>query len=107
MSVVQPPLAAHLRARLAVMHPAYFAMAMATGVVAIACHLFGLRELAVVLSGINLVVYPVLWILFIARVVMFPDRVAADLRDHARAPGYFTVVAATGVLGTQLVLLHG
>lgn len=89
------------------MHPAYFAMAMATGVVAIACHLFGLRELAVVLSGINLVAYPALWVLFIARATMFPERVAADLQDHARAPGYFTVVAATGVLGTQAVLLHG
>lgn len=89
------------------MHPAYFAMAMATGVVAIACHLLGLRELAVVLSWINLVAYPTLWVLFIARAVMFPERIAADLRDHARAPGYFTIVAATGVLGTQAVLLHG
>ena len=89
------------------MHPAYFAMAMATGVVAIACHLFGLREFAAVLSVINLCAYPTLWVLFIARAALFPRRVAADLHDHARAPGYFTMVAATGVLGTQAVLLHG
>jgi tellurite resistance protein TehA-like permease len=37
---------------------------------------------------------------------MFRERVIADWGDHARAPGYFTVVAATGVLGTQAVLLH-
>lgn len=100
------PLAAHLRARLAIMHPAYFALAMATGIVAIACHLLGLHHLAVALSWVNVVAYPALWVLFIARAVMFPERVIDDCRDHGRAPGYFTTVAATGVLGTQVVLLH-
>lgn len=99
-------LAEHLKARLATLHPAYFALAMATGIVAISCHLLGLEELALVLSWINVVAYPTLWVLFIARAVLFTDRVVADLRDHARAPGYFTLVAATGVLGTQAVLLH-
>ncbi|MEW6278302.1 MAG: tellurite resistance/C4-dicarboxylate transporter family protein [Candidatus Eremiobacterota bacterium] len=88
------------------MHPAYFALAMATGIVAISCHLFGLRELSVALSWINYVAYPTLWVLFILRAVMFRTRVVADFRDHARAPGYFTIVAATGVMGTQSVLLH-
>lgn len=99
-------LAAHLRASLAVMHPAYFALAMATGIVAISCHLLGLRDLSVALSWANVVAYPTLWILFIARALMFPQRVVADCRDHGRAPGYFTIVAAAGVLGTQAVLLH-
>ncbi len=101
-----PPVAEHLKARLAAMHPAYFALAMATGIVAIACHLVGLGELAVAFAWINLVAYPSLWVLFIARSVLFPERVIADWADHGRAPGYFTMVAATGVLGTQLVLLH-
>ena len=92
--------------RLAELHPAYFALVMATGIVAISCHLFGLRHLAVALSWINLVTYPSLWILYIARAMMFPDRVLADWWDHGRAPGYFTVVAATGVLGVQTILLH-
>lgn len=96
----------HLKARLAIMHPAYFALAMATGIVAISCHLLGLSHLAVALSWINVVAYPTLWVLFIARAVMFRERVAEDWRDHGRAPGYFTIVAATGVLGTQAVLLH-
>jgi hypothetical protein len=48
----------HLKARLAAMHPAYFALSMATGIVAIACHLLGLGELAVALVRINLVVVP-------------------------------------------------
>ncbi|MCC7243164.1 MAG: C4-dicarboxylate ABC transporter, partial [Acidobacteria bacterium] len=100
------PLVTHLKTRLAVMHPAYFALVMATAVVGIACHLLGLREFAVALSWINLVAYPTLWVLFIARAVMFPEHVAADLRDHARAPGYFAVVAATGMMGTQAAVLH-
>ena len=101
-----PPVAVYLKARLAAMYPAYFALAMATGIVAIACHLLGLGELAVALAWVNLVAYPTLWVLFIARAVMFRERVIADWGDHGRAPGYFTVVAATGVLGTQAVLLH-
>lgn len=96
----------HMKARLAELHPAYFALAMATGIVAISCHLFGLRHFAVVLSWINLVVYPALWVLYITRAVLFSDRAVADWWDHGRAPGYFTVVAATGVLGTQVMLLH-
>lgn len=103
---VTPDAANHLRMRLAEMHPAYFAMAMATGIVAISCHLFGLRHLAIALSWINLAAYPVLWILYIARAILFGDRVVADWWDHGRAPGYFTVVAATGVLGAQVMLLH-
>ncbi len=55
-----PPVAVHLKARLAAMHPAYFALAMATGIVAIACHLLGLDELAIALAWINLVAYPTL-----------------------------------------------
>ncbi|MBZ0135264.1 MAG: tellurite resistance/C4-dicarboxylate transporter family protein [Planctomycetes bacterium] len=101
-----PLASAHLRARLEVMHPAYFALAMATGIVAIACHLLGLPAFATALAWLNLAFYPTLWILFIVRVVMFPSQVLVDLGDHARAPGYFAIVAATGVVGTQSVLIH-
>jgi tellurite resistance protein TehA-like permease len=101
-----PGVSAHLRARLQVMHPAYFALVMATGIVAIASHLLGLPEFATALALLNLAAYPILWVLFITRGVMFPARVLADLGDHARAPGYFTMVAATGVVGTQVVLIH-
>lgn len=98
---------AHVTRQLASMHPAYFALAMATGIVAIASHLFGLEEFAIGLSWVNRVAFPVLWVMFIARVVMFPARVVADFKDHGRAPGYFTVVAATAVMGSQMAVLHG
>lgn len=98
---------AHMASQLAAMHPAYFALAMATGIVAIACHLFGLRELAIGLSWINWIAFPALWAMFIARIVMFPERVVADFKDHGRAPGYFTIVAATAVMGSQIAVIHG
>ena len=52
----------YLHAKLEAMHPAYFALVMATGIVAIACQLHGLNEFAIALSGINLVAYPALWV---------------------------------------------
>ncbi len=79
---------------------------MSTGIVSIACQLQGLEEMAEVLLWINLVAYPLLWVLFGARAVLFPRRVMADCRSHQRAPGYFTMVAATGVVGSQLVVLR-
>jgi tellurite resistance protein TehA-like permease len=79
---------------------------MATGIVAIACKLHGLHEFAIALSWMNLAAYPVLWGLLIARAVAFPQRVLSDLASHQRSPGFFTVVAASGVLGAQAVLLH-
>ncbi len=102
-----PSLAAHLRTRLASMHPVYFAMAMATGIVAIASHQLGLTDFASALAWINLAIYPTLWVLFIARSILFRDRFIADWADHSRAPGFFSCVAATGVFGSQAALLHG
>src|SRR3989338_10986955 len=100
------PLLAHFMTRLSVMHPAYFALVMATGIVAIACHLLGLRAFVIVLTWINWIAYPTLWIVFILRAILFPKRFMADWSDHVRAPGFFTLVAATGVLGSQAALLH-
>jgi tellurite resistance protein TehA-like permease len=100
------PVLRYAEGRLSAMHPAYFALAMATGIVALACHTFGLTELAVPLATFNLVAYPTLWCLLVARAVLFRARFLSDFSDHARAPGYFTTVAATGVVGAQLVLIH-
>jgi tellurite resistance protein TehA-like permease len=96
----------HLAARIQVMHPAYFALVMATGIVAVGCHLHGLNELAWFLARINILMYLVLWILFFVRLTLFPQQVWADCTSHQRAPGFFTFVAATSVLGSQTVLLH-
>jgi len=89
------------------LHPAYFAMVMATGIVAIASQLTGLRSLAVVLSWLNIGVFVVLWTLTLARAILFPQDFFRDLIDHKRGPGFFTIVAGTSVLGRQQIIIFG
>lgn len=96
----QPP-----PAGLAGMHPAYFALVMATGIVSLACELLGLHGVGVALFALDLAFYPILWILTIARIVRHRDRVVADLQHHGRAVGFFTTVAATCVLGSQCLII--
>lgn len=78
---------------------------MATGIVSTAADLLGLRAAAWLLFGINLVAYVALVLLTLVRLVRFRERVAADFRRHARAPGFLTVVAGTCILGTQFIVL--
>ena len=89
------------------LHPAYFAMVMATGIVAIASQLTGLRALAVGLSWLNIGVFVVLWTLTLARAILFPQKFFRDLIDHKRGPGFFTIVAGTSVLGRQQIIIFG
>ena len=92
---------------LAGLHPAYFSMAMATGIVSIASQLLGYRSIAVVLFALNVGVYVVLWALTIARLTRYRERFLADLCHHGRSVGFFTTVAATCVLGTQFLIVGG
>jgi tellurite resistance protein TehA-like permease len=87
------------------MHPAYFAMAMATGIVSIACHLVGFRWVAVVMFWLNIAIYAGLWGLTLLRIVGYPGAVVADLRSHGRGVGFFTTVAGTCVLGSQFLVV--
>lgn len=89
---------------LAAMHPAYFALVMATGILAIACKLLGLEPLPAVLFAVNVPAYGLLWLLTIARAVRHPGPFWSDFRSHQRAPGFFTIVAATCVLGVQFAV---
>jgi len=89
------------------LHPAYFAMVMATGIVSIAAQLLGYSMLAKVLLPANIVFALVLVALLVVRVARYPGAVAADLRHHGRAVGFFTMVAATAVLGSQAVVIAG
>ncbi len=90
---------------LAGMHPAYFALVMATGIVSLAAQLVGFALVAKIMFGLNLIFYPLLWVLMIARVVRHPARVVDDLSQHGRAVGFFTTTAATCVLGSQCLLI--
>jgi tellurite resistance protein TehA-like permease len=90
---------------LAGMHPAYFALVMATGIVSVACHLVGPRVLARPLFALNVAFYAALWTLTITRVLRHRASVVADLMHHGRSVGFFTTVAATCMLGSQCLLI--
>src|ERR1051326_4352301 len=66
------------------LHPAYFALVMATGIVSIATKLLGWPYVPVALLAVNLAAYTVLWILTIARIAKSPRDVFADLIAHQR-----------------------
>lgn len=87
--------------------PGYFALVMATGIVSIACFLLEMKILAVVLLVVNIVAYALLWFLLLLRLLLFFGRVKEDLNNHVRGPGFFTIVAGTSVLGSELLIVAG
>jgi tellurite resistance protein TehA-like permease len=89
------------------LHPAYFAMVMATGIVSIAADLLEMNTIALSLCWLNLIFFIALWLLTGARLAWYRSRFLADLVDHNRAPGFFTTVAASCIFGGQwLIIFH-
>ena len=87
--------------------PGYFALVMATGIIAIAFQQQDLEVAAKVLYAVAAIAYVVLGVLFIARCVRYPRAVAFDLAQHARGFAFLTVVAGTNVLGSASAIVHG
>ena len=75
---------------------------MATGIVSIAAHTLQMRRIAWALLVINIGAYAVLTVMLVVRLLMYFPRVLDDLNNHARGPGFFTVVAGTCVLGSEI-----
>lgn len=87
--------------------PGYFALVMATGIVSIAAYLLEMKAIAWWLFRLNVVAYIILWALTVARFICYRALFLADLTSHAKGPGFFTIVAGTGVLGSQFVTIAG
>ncbi len=81
-------------------------MVMATGIVAIAAHLLGMDLPVDGLTVLNVAAYAILWVMTVARLAYFPRDFLADMLDHNRGVGFFTIVAGTAVLGSQMLLFH-
>src|SRR5262249_21994624 len=90
---------------LAALHPAYFALVMATGIISISCHLLQIPLIDRVLLWLNCAFFVALWTLTLLRVALFPERVRADVLHHGRAVGFFTSVAGTCELGSQWLIV--
>ena len=87
--------------------PGYFALVMATGIISIACYLLDMLTVARVLLVINVIAYALLWLLLLLRLLLFFGRVRDDINNHVRGPGFFTIVAGTCVLGSELIIVTG
>src|SRR5262250_530662 len=94
-----------LASAIADLFPGYFALVMATGIISIASFLLGMRTISLGLLVIDVFAYVVLCLLLLIRLLFFFSRVKADIQDHVRGPGFFTVVAGTCVLGSALMIV--
>jgi|TARA_B100001971_G_C18234194_1_gene565988 tellurite resistance protein TehA-like permease len=94
-----------IREEIKKLHPAYFGLVMSTGIVSIGMHFLGWPILPRVLLWVNIFSYVILWIMNILRIVIYPRRFLVDMSDHLRGVGFFTFVAATGVLAAQLIVI--
>ncbi len=92
---------------IATLFPGYFALVMATGIIAIAAKQQKLDRLAKPLYVVAAVAYAVLVVLVLARLVVFPRRLVADLTSHAKGFGFLTIVAGTNVLASASAIIHG
>ncbi len=86
------------------LHPGYFALVMATGIVSIGMHNHGLYPLSVGLLWLGFAAFAVLIVATAGKIIAFRANFIADLKDPRRAFGSFTFVAAADVLGTRLAV---
>ena len=87
------------------LHPACFAIVMATGIVSVAAELRGMHAIALPLLWLNVAFFAVLWVLTLSRALFYRNKLRDDLFDHNRCVGFFTSVAGTCVLGNQFVVV--
>ena len=93
------------REGIAGLFPGYFAMVMATGVVAVQANKLGFAIPARGLVATAIVAYLVIWMLTILRSYQFAPQLVADFRSFVKGPAFFTTSAGTTVLGQSLLLV--
>jgi tellurite resistance protein TehA-like permease len=91
---------------IATLFPGYFALVMATGIIAVGSAQQGLRLLAQILYAVAAVAFAVLAVLTVARLVRYPGRLFADLTHHSTGFLFLTTVAAVNVLGSGAAVIH-
>ncbi len=95
------------RSPIETLFPGYFALVMATGIVAIGAAQQDIDWLADVLYVLGAIGYVVLGVLLALRIVRYWRSFAADITNHAKGFAFLTAVAATNVLGSASVVIHG
>src|SRR5450759_4248658 len=86
------------------LHPGYFALVMATGIVSVGLRSHDMTTLSATLMWLAGGCYLVLLVVSAWRIAVFPTEVRRDLADPSRGFGFFTFVAGTNVLGARFAL---
>mgnify|MGYP005615784147 FL=1 len=86
--------------------PGYFAMVMATGIVAVGASQQDLTWLADGLYLVAAITYVVLAVLLTWRLLIASKPLAADITSHTKGFAFLTTVAATNVLGSASGVIH-
>lgn len=107
MSQTDTALRGGVSSAIANLFPGYFALVMATGIVAIGAKQQKITWLAEALYLIAAVAYIVLAVLVITRLTLYTKQLVADLTSHGKGFAFLTTVAATNVLGSATALIHG
>ena len=97
---------ASIKGNIKTLFPGYFAMVMATGIIATASAQQDLQWLADALFAVAAVAYLVLAVLLIARLVIARQALFTDITSHAKGFAFLTTVAATNVLGASAAIVH-
>ena len=92
-------------ARLAELSPSYFSLVMATGIISMGMSFSGFPTLAKSLFYFNMVAYIALVILFVLKMILHGGIMLSDFRDNRKNMGFLTFVAASCILGNELVVL--
>ena len=85
------------------LHPGNFAFVMATGIISIALEAQGFGGFSLIFSSITVAAWAILLLLCIIRAIGFYKAVLIDLTSPRMVFSYFTLVAATNIVG---MLLH-
>ncbi|MEO6870302.1 MAG: tellurite resistance/C4-dicarboxylate transporter family protein [Ginsengibacter sp.] len=86
--------------------PAYFALAMSTGIISIASNMLGYSAISNLLFIINNMEFVILLVILILRLILFLEAFKKDLSSHAEGAGFLTIIAAACILGTEYGLLN-
>lgn len=97
-----PAVASWLRTMLSGLYPGCFAFVMATGIISNALLFTEHRLLSDLLLAVNIVAYPWLLVLTVLRVIRFWPLIWRDLTDPRLVFSFFTLVAASDVLGVGI-----
>lgn len=86
------------------LYPGYFALIMATGIISNGFYLLDLKVLSTALLVVDSTAFVILIPATIARAIMFPRLLWADLVNPRLVFSFFTIVAGANVFGVQLLL---